>query len=85
MNGIYERIANWLLECPEMEGYVYFNVIPLEENTVSVNSNSGSSTINKYIDGSTEVHLLFNINLVILFFVIFYFNSWNHNAYIIIV
>ena len=64
MNGIYERIAKWLLECPEMEGYVYFNVIPLEENTASVNSNSGSSTINKYIDGSTEVHLLFNINLV---------------------
>lgn len=64
MNGIYEKIAEWLVECPEMEGYVYFNVIPLEENTSSVNSNSGSTILGKYIDGSMEVHLLFNINLV---------------------
>lgn len=62
--NIYEQIADWLKDCPDMEGYVYFNVIPLEVDTSSVNSNSSSTTLNTYIDGSKEVRLMFNINLV---------------------
>lgn len=62
--NIYEKIADWLLACPEVEGYIYFNVIPLEKDTASVNSNSGSSVLNNFVDGSKEVRLMFNINLV---------------------
>lgn len=62
--NIYGRISDWLKECPEIGSYVYFNVIPLEPDTSSVTSNAASTILNTYLDGSKEVHLLFNINLV---------------------
>ena len=62
--NIYQKISDWLLDCPELGGYLYFNVIPLENSTASVNSNSSSSILNEYIDGSKEVRLLFYVNLV---------------------
>nr|DAX93316.1 MAG TPA: Minor capsid protein from bacteriophage [Caudoviricetes sp.] len=64
MNSIYEAISIWLRVCPEVNGYTYFNVIPMIPDTASVNSNSSSDILNKFIDGSMEVRLLFNINLV---------------------
>lgn len=64
MINIYEKISEWLKNCPEMGDYTYFNVIPLDVNTSSVNSNSSSQIINKYNDGSKEVQLLFYINLI---------------------
>lgn len=64
MINIYEKISEWLKNCPEMGDYTYFNVIPLDVNTSSVNSNSSSQIINKYNDGSREVQLLFYINLI---------------------
>ena len=62
--NIYEQISEWLLECPEIGGYSYFNVIPVDPGNSSVTSNSGSSIVNTYIDGSKDVRLMFNINLV---------------------
>lgn len=62
--NIYQKISDWLLDCPKLGGYLYFNVIPLENSAASVNSNSSSSILNEYIDGSKEVRLLFYVNLV---------------------
>ena len=62
--NIYEKISEWLNNCPAMGEYIYFNVIPLEANTSSVNSNSSSVSLNSYNDGSKEVRLLFSINLI---------------------
>lgn len=64
MNSIYEAISIWLRDCTEVNGYTYFNVIPMIPDTASVNSNSSSEILNKFIDGSMEVRLMFNINLV---------------------
>lgn len=64
MINIYEKISDWLKDCPEMGDYIYFNVIPLDENTSSVNSNPSSIISNTFLDGSKEVRLLFNINLI---------------------
>lgn len=64
MNNIYEAISIWLRDCLEVNGYTYFNVIPMIPDTASVNSNSSSEILNKFIDGSMEVRLMFNINLV---------------------
>lgn len=47
-----------------MGDYIYFNVIPLDEGSSSVNSNSSSQILNSYIDGAREVRLLFYINIV---------------------
>lgn len=62
--NIYDKISEWLSQCPYMGSYVYFNVIPLETDTSSVNTNSSSMNITEYIDGSKEVRLMFNINLI---------------------
>lgn len=62
--NIYDKISEWLSQCPYMGSYVYFNVIPLETDTSSVNTNSSSMNMTEYIDGSKEVHLMFNINLI---------------------
>ena len=64
LTNIYESISKWLLDCEETTGHIYFNVIPIEIETSSVTSNSGSSILNTYLDGSKEVRLLFNINLI---------------------
>lgn len=64
MINVYERISEWLSQCPEMGNYVYFNVIPLEPDTSSVNTNSASMNITEFIDGSKDVRLMFNVNLV---------------------
>lgn len=63
-NSIYEAISLWLQECPEVGGYTYFNAIPMTPDSSSVNSNSSSDILNKFNDGSMEVRLMFNINLV---------------------
>ena len=62
--NIYEKISTWLTECPEMGGYVYFNVIPLDSDTSSVTSSGSSLTLNTFLNGSKEVRLIFNIELV---------------------
>ena len=64
MINIYEKISDWLKNCAEMGDYIYFNVIPLDEGTSSVNSNSSSIILNTFLDGSKEVRLMFNINLI---------------------
>lgn len=62
--NIYEKISIWLKECPEMGGYVYFNVIPLDSDTSSVTSSGSSLTLNTFLNGAEEVRLIFNIELV---------------------
>lgn len=62
--NIYDRISQWLLDCPEMGGYAYFNVIPIDSGTSSVNSNSSSMILNEYTNGAKEVRLMFNVNLI---------------------
>lgn len=62
--NIYEKISIWLNECPEMGGYVYFNVIPLDSDTSSVTSSGSSLTLSTFLNGSKEVRLIFNIELV---------------------
>lgn len=62
--NIYDKISQWLLDCPELGGYSYFNVIPIDVGASSVNSNSSSAVLNEYMDGSKEVRLVFNINLI---------------------
>ena len=62
--NIYEKISEWLSNCPQMGSYIYFNVIPLDENTSSVNPTSSSTQVKKFIDGSQEVRLVFNIDLI---------------------
>ncbi len=62
--NIYEKISTWLNDCPEMGGYVYFNVIPLDSDTSSVTSSGSSLTLNTFLNGSKEVRLIFNIELV---------------------
>lgn len=64
MINVYEKISEWLSQCPEMGNYVYFNVIPLEPDTSSVNTNSASMNITEFIDGSKDVRLMFNVNLI---------------------
>ena len=62
--NVYERILEWLSNCPEMGTYTYFNVIPIDPGNSSVNSNSSSIILNEFVNGSKEVRLIFNINLV---------------------
>lgn len=62
--NIYEKISDWLSNCPEMGDYIYFNVISLDDGASSINSNSSSMIQNTFIDGSKEVRLMFNINLI---------------------
>ena len=38
MVNVYERISEWLVECPVFDGYLYFNVIPVENGNSSLNS-----------------------------------------------
>ena len=64
INNIYQKLTDYLKDCPELGNYIYFNVIPLDVDTASVNSNSASTVLNEYVDGSKEVRLLFNINIV---------------------
>ena len=64
INNIYQKLTNYLKDCPELGNYIYFNVIPLDVDTASVNSNPASTVLNEYVDGSKEVRLLFNINIV---------------------
>ena len=64
INNIYQKLTDYLKDCPEIGNYIYFNVIPLDVDTASVNSNPASTVLNEYVDGSKEVRLLFNINIV---------------------
>lgn len=64
INNIYQKLTDYLKGCPELGNYIYFNVIPLDVDTASVNSNPASTVLNEYVDGSKEVRLLFNINIV---------------------
>lgn len=64
INNIYQKLTDYLKGCPELGNYIYFNVIPLDVDTSSVNSNPASTVLNEYVDGSKEVRLLFNINIV---------------------
>ena len=64
INNIYQKLTDYLKDCPELGNYIYFNVIPLDVDTASVNSNPASMVLNEYVDGSKEVRLLFNINIV---------------------
>lgn len=64
MVNVYERISEWLVECPIFDGYLYFNVIPVENGNSSLNSNSSSTIIKNFLDGSKEVQLYFTINVV---------------------
>ena len=64
INNIYQKLTDYLKNCPELGNYIYFNVIPLDVDTASVNSNPASTVLNEYVDGSKEVRLLFNINIV---------------------
>lgn len=64
INNIYQKLTDYLKDCPELGNYIYFNVIPLDVDTASVNSNPASTVLNEYVDGSKEVRLLFNINIV---------------------
>ena len=64
INNIYHKLTDYLKDCPELGNYIYFNVIPLDVDTASVNSNPASTVLNEYVDGSKEVRLLFNINIV---------------------
>ena len=64
INNIYQKLTDYLKDCPELGNYIYFNVIPLDVDTASVNSKPASTVLNEYVDGSKEVRLLFNINIV---------------------
>lgn len=64
INNIYQKLTDYLKDCSELGNYIYFNVIPLDVDTASVNSNPASTVLNEYVDGSKEVRLLFNINIV---------------------
>lgn len=64
INNIYQKLTDYLKGCPELGNYIYFNVIPLDVDTASVNSNPASTVLNEYVDGSKEVRMLFNINIV---------------------
>ena len=64
MINVYERISKWLVECPIFDGYLYFNVIPVENGNSSLNSNSSSTIITNFLDGSKEIQLYFTINVV---------------------
>ena len=64
INNIYQKLTDYLKDCPELGNYIYFNVIPLDVDTASVNSNPASTVLNEDVDGSKEVRLIFNINIV---------------------
>lgn len=62
--NIYEKISQWFLNCPGIGDYVYFNVIPYEQDTASINSSSSSSVLREYNDGSKEIQLFFLVDIV---------------------
>lgn len=62
--NIYAQISDWLKDCPDIGNYVYFNVIPYEVDTSAVTSNGSSLVLNTFIDGSKEVRLIFNVELI---------------------
>ncbi len=62
--NIYKQLATWFESCPEMGSYVYFNVIPMDVDASSVNSNSASEILSTFNNGAKEVRLLFYVNLI---------------------
>lgn len=62
--NIYEQISEWLIDCPEIGNYVYFNVIPYEPDTSAVTSSGTSLILNTFINGAKEVRVIFNIELI---------------------
>lgn len=62
--NIYEQITEWLKTIYSGFGdWLYFNVIRMEDGASSVNSVSGTTVLEKYIDGSTKNELIFAISL----------------------
>jgi hypothetical protein len=65
--NIYEEIIDWLkITCP-FSDWVYFNAIRMEVGTNSTYSISGTTVLEKYIDGSTNNELVFGISLIRLY------------------
>ena len=62
--NIYKQLAVWFESCPEMGSYVYFNVIPMDVDASSVNSNPASEILSTFNNGAKEVRLLFYVNLI---------------------
>lgn len=62
--SIYKQISEWFKECPLFNDWIFFNVIPLEPNAVSITSVQDLPFQNEFIDGSKEISLKFNLNLV---------------------
>lgn len=60
----YKKIQEWIETCPYVNDYVYFNVVPMEEDTTAITSAQGINDTTKYIDGTSEKELKFNIDLV---------------------
>lgn len=60
----YQIIAEWLKGYTPLNKYLYFNVTPFESDNVSVNSVSGETFIDEFIDGTHRVELLFSVNFI---------------------
>lgn len=62
--NVYENIKDWLSQCPDVDSYIYFNVIPIEPETTAITTMPSERVIMEFIDGSKEKEVLFNINLI---------------------
>lgn len=51
-------------DCPAIDNYLYFNVLPDDVESKAVNTEYASyNVLAEYIDGSREVELFFNISI----------------------
>lgn len=60
----FEKIKDWLADCPQLNDYLFFNVLPDELGSMAMTSDIGADgVIEEYIDGSKLVNLNFNVEI----------------------
>lgn len=60
----FEKIKDWLSDCPQLNDYLFFNVLPDELGSMAMTSDIGADgVIEEYIDGSKLVNLNFNVEI----------------------
>lgn len=62
--NLYEQLGIWLKGYTPVKDWIYFNSIQMEPDNFSLNTVTGSTVVNKFLDGSTERDLVFAIAMV---------------------
>lgn len=61
----FKKIKNWLLTCPNLDSYIYFNVTPEDMGSTALTTDANvSGIIQTFNNGAKRVELYFNVSVV---------------------